>query len=706
MSRRLLIFSFAVTFSVVSLCRPAVAQDSQQQSTQPAPSQSLGPEQVPNMPAYKQHKQKPSPATPEAQPQASQPQPQAPATPPPAEAQQPAPPAQGAMPATNATIQNQPPAEAPLPPAPPLPVPPPPPAQSAQVNAMPPYHPVAPEYVVSPFGSTYIPLDSWIYPAMLRLYSLGYLDSAWIGIRPWTRLSALHMLARCADKIDANEPEDSEARRIYNAVRDELSPDETPIPGKYPGEYTLESVYTRALGITGTSFNILDSYSVGQTIVNDFGRPYAEGFNNVTGFSARAQQGRFSFYFRGEYQHAPGWTGYDASQALYLQGINGNISTTTPSGIPTSTVPIGTIASQDNARILETDLAVHLAGHEISVGKHDEWLGPSQGGSFAYSNNAENIYAFQINRVEPLYIPFLSKVLGPVRYVFFVGSLKGHSIPNDPWVHVEKFSFRPTENFEFGFDRDVIWGGKNHEGISFPSFFRSFFSTSDTTPLEKCLATPENPNQPIFPSPHLADCRDPGARFSQFDWSYRLPGLRKWITWTVDSFVHDDVTPISAPRRSAWRTGLYLSQFPGAHKLDLRVEAASTDPDTARSSQGQFFYFEQVQHEGTTNKGVLFTDVIGREDKGGNAWLTYHFNPKEQVQFFVRTTKAAKDYIPGGTTQNDYGVDVRKRLGQNVELHGWFQYEHWVAPFVKPGPQSDTSTAVQITWFPKLEKNF
>ena len=46
----------------------------------------------------------------------------------------------------------------------------------------------------------------------------------------------------------------------------------------------------------------------------------------------------------------------------------------------------------------------------------------------AWSNNAENIYAFRINRVEPLNIPYVSKVLGPMRYDFFVGSLKGHTV--------------------------------------------------------------------------------------------------------------------------------------------------------------------------------------------------------------------------------------------------------------------------------------
>ena len=46
---------------------------------------------------------------------------------------------------------------------------------------------------------------------------------------------------------------------------------------------------------------------------------------------------------------------------------------------------------------------------------------------------------------------------------------------------------------------------------------------------------------------------DPGACFGTFDFTYRLPFLRRWVTLYTDSLVHDDVSPISAPRRSGVR---------------------------------------------------------------------------------------------------------------------------------------------------------
>ena len=40
----------------------------------------------------------------------------------------------------------------------------------------------------------------------------------------------------------------------------------------------------------------------------------------------------------------------------------------------------------------------HLLGHELSGGKIDSWLGPGYGSAMAWPNNAENVYAFHLNR--------------------------------------------------------------------------------------------------------------------------------------------------------------------------------------------------------------------------------------------------------------------------------------------------------------------
>ena len=57
--------------------------------------------------------------------------------------------------------------------------------------------------------------------------------------------------------------------------------------------------------------------------------------------------------------------------------------------------------------------------------------------------------------------------------------------------------------------------------------------------------------------------------------------MQKWLTLYSDSIVHDDVSPLAAPRRAAVNPGLYLSHMPRLPHVDLRAEAVSTDPVSA-----------------------------------------------------------------------------------------------------------------------------
>ena len=545
-------------------------------------------------------------------------------------------------------------------------------------------------------GSTYIPVDSPIYPMVLRLYSMGYLNTAFIGMRPWTRQSLLHVLQESSDDIVNDE--NDQAVAILAKLQDYLA-DETPAAGFSRGRiYGVDTFYTRLMGIDGQSLR--DSFHLGQTIVNDYGRPYQPGFNAIAGFSSVNEMGRFSLYVRGEYQHAPSGPGYSLTMATQLSDVDG--IPFSPPNEPQATIPYGTQVAQNPFRLQEATLSFHLLGHEISGGKSDSWLGPGLGGAMLWSNNAEDIYSFRINRVEPLHIPYFSAIFGDVRYDFMVGSLKGHTYPNSPWMHTESISMRPTKNFEFAFERSVIWGGEGHEPVTLHTFLRSFFSLQDTE------TDPASKNS----------AQDPGDRLSDFTFSYRLPFLRDLLTLYLDSICHDDVSPISAPRRAAYRPGLYLSRLPGLPKMDFRIEGASTDTSTLRSMSGQFIYYEGIQRQGYTNKGFIMGDWMGREAKGGQAWFTWHFSPDQFVQAEYLTKETAKDFIAGGVTQSDLKFQAVKRLHRDIELNAWVQLERWKAPvpltaaanplaviggpLYFPNAQHDTTIAAQITWYPKL----
>jgi hypothetical protein len=525
----------------------------------------------------------------------------------------------------------------------------------------------------------YVPMDSWVYGALNRLNGLGYLDTAFLGIRPWTRRSIANLLRRAEDEDGLQE--DPQAEEIFLVLQNEFgnAKEDQPVSTWRPSGL-VDSTYTRLHGVAGTQ--LVDSFHLGQTIANDYGRPLQSGFNMMDGISGSAQAGRFSLYARAEYQHAQSAPGYSPALSNILSTIDNVPFATNP---VQATIPSGPIIASNALRVVEANLSLHLLSHQISIGKSDHWLGPATGGSFLYSTNAENIYAFQVDRTEPLYIPLLSRLTGPFRYDFFVGSLKGHTDPNDPWYHMEKISFKPTANVEIGFSRAVIWGGKGHTPITMHTFLKSFFSFQNVSLAEKESRS------------------DPGARFGTFDFSWRLPFLSHWMTLYADSLVHDDVSPVDAPRHAGVRAGVYLAMVPKIPRLDLRVEGVNTDPPVVRSNGGSYLYTEYIQTQGYTNKGFIMGDSFGREGKGGQAWMTYHLSPKEMVQVSYLHKKNAKDFIPQGTTQNSFDIRVVKRLKPDLELNADLQQEWWKAPIYQPGKQSDTSVRFQLTWFPKLE---
>jgi hypothetical protein len=183
----------------------------------------------------------------------------------------------------------------------------------------------APEYLLpgceSPNqDSPYIPVDSWIYPAVMRLYAMGYSTDVYLGMRPWTRSSVLHMLdetsAQIEDAAMYGDSTEDEARNLYADLLHELHADrQIPSPARR-GQLQIESSYSVLRSISGTPLR--DSFHLGSTIVNDYGRPYEKGFNNYSGLSGYASTGRFLVYLRGEFQYAPSGAGYSTSLAQIL----------------------------------------------------------------------------------------------------------------------------------------------------------------------------------------------------------------------------------------------------------------------------------------------------------------------------------------------------------------------------------------------------
>ena len=523
-------------------------------------------------------------------------------------------------------------------------------------------------------GSVYISMDSWIYPAMERLYGLGYIDTAFLGLRPWTRLSCLHMLQETQARIfdDAPTPGNLEARQLFDVLAKELYDDRDALdPNRFNGHAELDRLYAGAMYIAGRPLN--DSAHFGSTLINDYGRAYEGGFNALAGFSARAEDVRLSLKVRGEYHQAP-------SRAAYPLSVRQTIATMDHATL----LPPIPVDTTNEFRLIDATLSYHILNHEISVGKTENWWGPGEGGAMAWSINAEPIYEFSINRVEPLQIPLLSRLLGPFRYQFIFGDLKGHRYPNAPWVHAQKINFKPTRNLEFGFSRVVVFAGEGHVPLTFGSFWNSFTSFQNVPHRKSrrvtipARVTPASTSTTGCPSCAIGSRCIPTRSFTTM--------CRRWML---------RATPLST-RASISRTFRAL-------RSSTSVPKRFTPTRLLRAAiGGTYIYWESVYKDVYTNKGYMFGNWIGREGKGYQGWLTYWLSPQESIQLSYRNAKSAKDFVPGGTTQNLVAANAIVRVKKDLELNALAQYERWTVPVLAPGRQSDFTTSVQMTWYPHL----
>jgi hypothetical protein len=544
------------------------------------------------------------------------------------------------------------------------------------------------ERSVGNMGSPYVPLDSWIYPAMERLAGLGVLNDEFMGLRPWSRSECARLVSAAADQLASVSAENAAASGLIEALQREFRPEIEGTSSNGGGAFRLESLYSRTENISGMP--LTDGYNFGQTQFNDFGRPYSEGWNTVNGLSTYATWGRWVAYVRAEEQTAPSIAPLPLAAREAIQTFADMIQ----DGPHLPPQPGTTTPSVREFEFLDTYVGLMLSNWQFSFGKQSLSWGPGDGGSMTFSDNAQPINMFRISRTTPLKLPSILAWLGPLRTEFFLGQLAGYefifspsglngqfgqSLSSQPFIHGEKLSFKPTHNFEFGFFRTTIFGGEGY-AFTWHTFLRSVFSTGNTP---------------------AGDPNKPGKRLSGLDLNYRLPGLRNWLTFYADGLAYDQFSPIAYADRSAWRAGLYFSHFPRVQKLDLRVEGVYTDNPIGGGAGPGFYYSNGTWRNGYTNNGQLMGSWIGRGGQGAQAWSNYWFSARNRLQFSFRHEKVSQQLMPGGGTLTDVGARGDYWVRSNLSVSASVQYERWIFPVIQPNAATNVSTTVEILFQPQ-----
>ena len=531
--------------------------------------------------------------------------------------------------------------------------------------------------MTSQMGSSYVPLDSWVYGAVDRLAAMGYVRSSSAIVRPWTRLECARLLQEARD---ASEKVDPIAAPLIDALGQEFSHEENLMEGGRNQAAQVENAYARFTGISGTPLR--DSYHFAQTLVDDDGRPYGQGANGIAGISSHAEAGPLAFYMRGEYQYASAIPAYNLTAQQTLAAADG--------------LPYGwnlRLGTTSRVRPVEAYAALNMSDWQLSFGQQTLWWGPDRNTSMILSNNAEALPMVRLERVKPLRLPGFLGGLGPIRGDFFLAREGGihyvRPVPSQPPVGTASqglnpppyiwgvtLSIKPTENFELGFAHTTIFAGYSRP-LNLDTFLHTFSTTGNGQAV------------------------DPGKRTTEFSFSYRFPGLRKWLVLYDETYAYD--SPLAG--RYAFAPGIYLPQIPGLRKLDFRLEEASNTllPGVKTSNYPVGYFYSNAHYsQGYTNYGQIFGSWIGRQDTGAVATSTYWFSARNRASVSYRKLVADKVLLQGGNL-SDISGSITWMVRPRIELSATSQYETWKFPLLAAGARTNTATSFGIRYYPTTQ---
>jgi Capsule assembly protein Wzi/PAP2 superfamily len=519
-------------------------------------------------------------------------------------------------------------------------------------------------------GTTYVELDSWVYPAMDRLAGLGYIHSAMQGLRPWTRMQCALLTVEAGDALIEGRYAGDDAATLVERLRNEFSYELGLVDGGRNFTAQLDSVYARVVSISGA--DLTDGFHFGQTIAYDFGRPFERGTNLQGGGSFRANLGPIGIFVRAEYQHAP-------SAPALSDAVREFIAERDLVPEPPA-VGIDTI---NRVRLLGAYAAVNVSNWQISAGRQSLLWGPGPGGSLIWSDNSEPLDMVRVVNSEPERLSGFLKYLGPITLDSFFGRLSGGYYIPHPFIYGNKITLRPLPNLEIGYSRTVTIGGHGGDPLTPGNFIDSFFGRQ---------------------SNGTSDDSVPGDSHADFDWTFNVPRTRNYLVFYGEWYADDDTFAPAAPTRSAFRPGIYITHFPRLPKLDLHLEASNTATGQighGTPTTGDLNYWNFVYRDGYTNDGVLIGNVVGRMGANYQGWLTYWASGRENFQITYKNSQVSGAFVPGGGAFQDYGVNNEVHLRSGLYVKTQFQYEHISHfPILFNGPQHNFAAILEIGFRP------
>lgn len=537
-----------------------------------------------------------------------------------------------------------------------------------------------------PFAaSNAVPLDSWVYPAFDRLTALGYTPDAMQGMRPWTRLQCARLVVEAQESTNADpDTTDAPVQKLVNRLALEFFYEIALLHGFPNRQAGVRDAYLRATQIAGPPLR--DSYHFAQTIVDDFGRPYGQGFNGVSGTQLDAEFGPFAFVLRGEFQDSRALFSYNPaalSAIANMDGVNGQ---------PFPLLVLPGVSAFTRMRPVEVAVSLKLFGWQATFGEQSQWWGQERSNSLVLSNNAEAPVILRIQRDRPVQLSGPFAYLGKIDDTFFIGQLRGqhfvrgsypagfplYGSPNmtlnpQPFIWGDQLDLKISPNLELGFEVTCLWAGYLRPA-TLGTWLHTFSFHGDFQPL------------------------DPGKRYGGFHFAYRLPGMRN-VTIYTDALANDEPTPLLYETRSAIGPGIYFAELPRLHRMDARLESVYTNIPNYADGVGAV-YSNAHYADGYRNAGQLMGSWVGRAGTALNAQTTWWLSGASEMDFAMRRQFNDRHMIGGGNL-TDFSAHYRWQ-----QQHGPWQAEagltteRWRFPVLESASQHVVTAIVGLVFTP------
>lgn len=536
-------------------------------------------------------------------------------------------------------------------------------------------------------GSTFVPLDSWVYDAIFKLSSLRYVTTGMMGMKPWTRIECARLTEEAGEALQQDPDALDEAVKLQMRLVQEFAYEISLLGGGRNLTANVESVYARAVSVSGPA--LTDSYHFGQTVAYDFGRPFERGTSGQAGGAFSADAGPLAIYIRAEYQHAPAAPALSPGIITFISKADGGL-TQGEAPVPVPEIPAGPFGETNRLELLDSYATVNLSNWQLVLGKQSLSWAPGDDGMM-FNNNIDPINMARLVNPEPIYLPGFLRHLGPLRIDQWFGRLGGHPYVPRPFIYGQKFNIQPWPFLEVGFGRRTMMGGAGarvDDALNWRNFFHSFFANG------------------IGGNGAAYSVSVPGDSESEMDWTFYVPKTRHYLVLYGDAYAEDDILPVQSPHRSPWHPGIYITRIPGIPKLDFHIEGVSTEqngiiPQAGGGNYGNFNYWNQDYRDGNTNYGFLMGNTVGRDGRAIQSWVTYWISPNNTVQVHYKHSSVNPDYIPGGAEWQDYSVQNELTLHSGFYVKSELQFEHISRyPLLFNGPQQNFTAILEIGFYP------